>query len=148
MLCKIIFFPAYFFSNSNSDVGLKKLVFTLLGTSLLFASCKKDEEAPTITVMAPSDPAELSPGDEVHTEIMFSDNEALASYEVHIANEDGSHNHDFEFEKEGSISGTEYEFHEHFDVPDSIALGHYHLEIMVTDQEGNTNSETVELHVE
>lgn len=123
-------------------------MITLLGLATVMASCKKDEEAPTIEVLAPSDPAELTPGTDVHTEIEFTDNEALASYKVYITNEDGSHNHDFDFENEGKISGTSYEFHEHFDVPEDIEVGHYHLEIEVEDQEGNSNAKTIELHVE
>lgn len=127
----------------NLKIGL---VTGVMAISLL--SCQKDDEAPVINIEAPTNPAELTRGQEVHAEFMFTDNEALASYYIHVSNEDGSHNHDFEFEKEGKISGLSYEFHEHFDVPDSIAFGHYHLNIEVIDLEGNIAYKVIELHIE
>lgn len=128
---------------------MKNILFpTLLISALVLSSCKKDEEKPQINVDAPADHAEFAPGDEVHSEFEFTDNEALASYSVHIANEDGSHNEDFNFEKEGNISGTSYTFHQHFDIPTTITPDHYMIVIQVLDMEGNMAEESVEFHVE
>jgi len=110
-----------------------------------FVSCKKDKEDPTISINQPADMETYSSGDELHVEVVFEDDRALKSYDIHIGNETGVYDAEFGFQFAGDISGKTYSFHEHFIVPDSIEEAYY-LHFQVTDEEGKSITEKRHLH--
>lgn len=77
---------------------MKKLFLVsivLLGT-LVFTSCErepKDTERPVIDLIGPEAKEAIKPGSDVHFEVKFSDNIALASYKVNIHGNFKPHTH-------------------------------------------------------
>jgi len=68
----------------------------ILWSAFAFLACEKvdvDNEKPVITVMKPSVDEAVTPGSAVHFEVLFSDNEALASYKVDIHGAFDDHEH-------------------------------------------------------
>lgn len=68
----------------------------VLLSAMAFTACDKDSvdtEKPVITVMKPSVDEAVTPGNAIHFEVQFSDNEALASYKVDIHGAFDDHGH-------------------------------------------------------
>lgn len=137
----------------------------ILAVGLL--SCEKEEtdnQAPTISLIAPEDEEPIKPGSEIHFEVKFEDNVALGSYKVNIhgAFDGHSHNHtktgstgdSLAFEKtwleqefvragEEPIAGKRsVTLHHHkMTIPTEIngkplKSGHYHFLVYCTDKAG------------
>src|SRR5690606_4443364 len=103
----------------------KLFLFAALAVTVSLSSCKKDKEDPTITVNEPTEHSHHMWGETVHVEATFADDMGLKSYEVLLGDEAGNHDHMFDFDVSGTINGTEYDFHEHFVVPDSAEMMRY-----------------------
>lgn len=68
----------------------------LLAALTAFTSCEKefnDNEKPVIVLTAPAEDEAVLPGSDIHFEVTFSDNEALASYKVNIHGAFDGHGH-------------------------------------------------------
>lgn len=125
------------------------ILFTVLILTFFvtFTSCKKNKEAPSIKVETPNQHAKHNWGDEVHIEASFTDDSGLASYTVTMGDKDGVENTAFGLMEKGKISGTTYEFHEHFTVPDSAPEMAW-IHFTVTDVENETTTKKWMLHFE
>ena len=123
----------------------KIIILTAILFATAFTSCKKDKEDPVITVSTPEEHTEHLWGAEVHINASFTDDRGLKNYEVLLGDESGSHDHDFDFEKTGDISGVSYDFHEHFVVPDSAMTMRW-VHFSVTDMEDKTTTIKWMLH--
>ena len=65
-------------------------------SAFAFLACEKvdvDNEKPVITVRTPAEDEAVTPGSAIHFEVLFSDNEALASYKVDIHGAFDGHEH-------------------------------------------------------
>lgn len=114
--------------------------------ALSISSCTKDTEAPTVNFITPANHSNHEMGEELHIQAIFSDNEALATYELFIGDVDGEHTHDFHFKEEKDIEGTSHELHTHTDIPEDIGEVYY-LHYVVKDEEGNSFADKVMLHL-
>ncbi len=114
--------------------------------AIAFTGCKKDKEDPTIKVNKPAEHSEFNLGDEVHIEVIFADDRELASYTFMIGDEDGGHIHGFHHDDDGTLKGTEHEYHTMVTVPDSLAVTVFYLHFTVTDAEGKKASKKHMLH--
>ncbi|MCE5177715.1 MAG: DUF4625 domain-containing protein [Porphyromonadaceae bacterium] len=68
----------------------------ILWSAFAFLACEKvdvDNEKPVITVRTPAEDEAVTPGSAIHFEVLFSDNEALASYKVDIHGAFDNHTH-------------------------------------------------------
>lgn len=151
----------------------------LLG-ALAFTSCEKDEkdnEKPQINLIAPEEDEAFKPGGDIHFEVEFSDNVALASYKVNIHGAFDDHTHSttastraedddtVEFEKtwlesdfialgEEPIAGKKnVTVHHHkIEIPEtingkSLKEGHYHFMVYCTDEAGNESFVSREIEI-
>lgn len=140
----------------------------------IFNSCSDDDEnvldneKPTINISEPEEDETFEVGGELHFEVDFADNVALSSYKVDIHNNFDGHTHSssvlnstatvstkqteitpWSLNETHDIEGnpTEYNVHEHIDIPANIAEGPYHLGITVVDAAGNQNQVYVQFIV-
>ena len=112
----------------------------------LFTACKKDTESPVITLTAPAHNDTLTWGEVIHLEMVFTDNEALKSYRVFLADSEGDPQPEFTFDYRSSlIDGSTFSFHEHDTVPEGVT-GAYYLFIKAEDEEGNEASKELTLN--
>jgi len=124
----------------------------LLGVITTFSSCKKDDEAPEITIENPADGTVLSPGDALEIDLEFTDNEELKEAKVDI-HEAGGHSHgkfssEFDYEEIIELSGSSSHKHVHVNIPTDAELGEYHIEVTCTDKEGNQASKVGEFDIQ
>lgn len=119
--------------------------FAIAVAACALIACKKDKEAPSITINQPANHSEHTWGSEVHVEVVFSDDRELKSYRIHIGNEAGDPAPEFSVEFTGDLDGTSYDFHEHFVVPDAVESVYY-LHFSVTDAEGKSATDKRMLH--
>jgi len=125
---------------------MKKLNLAIICALILgFFSCNKDIESPTITVTQPTNHSTHTKGEMLHIEATFEDDVELASYSIHIGDENGEHSSDFHYMVDSEISGKSYSLHEHTMIPDTIGMVYY-LHINVTDASDKTTSESIMLH--
>lgn len=110
-----------------------------------FSGCNKDKEDPTITLNTPAEHTHFDRGTMMHLEMQFADDQELKSYDVEMANQDGSHNHEFHHSDDGTIDGTEYDFHTMIEVP-ATAPDMLWLHVTVTDAEGKETSDSFMYH--
>ncbi len=131
-------------------------LFSILSLWIVaFAACDSDSDAdttrPAILLIAPTEGAELLIGDKngVLFEAEFSDDTMLASYNVNIHKDDGSHTHtrstednSFSFVRSWKLSGTSAKIsHRDIIIPEGVDAGRYHLVVSCADASGN------EIHV-
>lgn len=125
--------------------------FNFLATTIILSTtlvaCKKDKENPTISISTPAEHTTFNWGETVHIEAEFEDDRALKSYSVMMGDEEGNHDHDFDFMISEDIDGMSYHFHEHFMVPDSVAMMAW-LHFTVVDAEDKSTSQKWMLHFE
>jgi hypothetical protein len=122
-----------------------KRISTIIIAITLLTSCKKDKENPVITVSSPEEHSEHVWGSKFNISAQFSDDIELANYHVHIGDSSGEHTHEFDYEREGNISGFTYDFSGNITVPDSIGMMYWlHFEVM--DAESKSTSKKVMLH--
>ena len=81
----------------------------------------------------------------MHVHLKFEDDQELKKVELEMANQDGSHNHNFHFNDSADLSGTEQEYSADIDVPTS-APDVMWLHVTVTDEEGKEASEAFMFH--
>lgn len=81
----------------------------------------------------------------MHVTLMVEDDKELSKIELEMANQDGSHNHDFHFSDTENISGTEYEWHGMIDIP-ATAPDMMWLHVTVTDEKGNEATDAIMYH--
>jgi hypothetical protein len=125
---------------------MKKLNLAIFCALILsFFSCNKDKESPIITVTQPTNHSTHTKGEMLHIEATFEDDDELASYSIHIGDENGEHSSDFHYMVDNAISGKSYSLHEHTMIPDTIGMVYY-LHINVTDASDKTTSESIMLH--
>ena len=113
--------------------------------ALGMASCKKDKEAPTITIESPAEHSHFKWGETVHLDAEFADDRGLKTYNVMMGSESGEFDMTFNWVVTGSIEGTEHHFHEHFTVPDSAMMMRW-VHFSVTDMEDKTSTAKWMLH--
>lgn len=83
----------------------------LLGTAA-FTSCEKDDvdnEKPVIRLIAPEEDEEIRPGSDIHFDVEFSDNVALASYKVNIHGAFDGHTHSATLSTRAEEEGEPFE---------------------------------------
>lgn len=123
---------------------MKKNLITIIIAVFTLSSCKKDEMNPVISITSPENQSEIHWGSLIDVNASFSDDRELASYHIHIGNEEGEHVHDFPWEAEENISGKEYAYQGQISIPDSIEAIYY-LHFEVTDAEGKTSTDKLML---
>lgn len=143
-----------------------------ISLSLVLTACSDDDasvpdtEKPVISLMEPHDEEEFAPGEEIHFEALFTDNEELASYKIEIHNAFDDHTHAYLKSEEHEDNpwsydmvfqiepgNTTYEADQHIDIPteingEPISEGHYHFGVYVTDRAGNEQQAFLEIHIE
>ncbi|GEM_PF-3461367 len=143
---------------------MKKIGLLLIAalTLFLFNCTNKSEDDATAPVMVMDQPVEgekFAVGDEFHMEMHLSDNVALKSCTMEIAqgaaaksttHDDGSWHYTRTFDFSGM---KESAIHEHLDVPDSvenmvIVKGAYKFTAICTDMAGNQAHHTVLFSIE
>lgn len=145
---------------------MKQYLFFLFLSIALF-SCNRDDdnEAPRIQWVrvngAEADEHELQAGQLMQVSLKLTDNEELNQVKLNIHAADDGHTHgDDTGEDTGpntgvwsdtrvlNLEGAEYTGSVNFNIPAEVA-GHWHLEVMLIDEEGNEAEEYVTtLHVE
>lgn len=92
-------------------------------------------------------------GNELDLEFDIHAHHGIHNIEVHVHGHDvtaGEGETEWEFEQlfeEGYHGLEDTHFHEHIDVPANAALGDYHIEIAIEDEEGNVHEFDVEVEV-
>lgn len=141
---------------------MKKInfIFVFAVVTALF-SCSSDDNSgtdtqkPTIVIVEPADGEVLHAGEEIHVDIDFLDNVALASYkiDIHFAGDGHSHEKSMEdhikwaYETNGLLSGKEDSVHLHIPVPENTEEGEYHFGVYATDKAGNQNVVWIEIDI-
>lgn len=124
--------------------------------AITIVSCSNDDDnidtvPPAIQIVEPHAHEEFEAGHAIHAEIIFSDNEALASYKIDIHYAGDGHSHGFtddfeewDYEQEGTLQGSDYTLHANIDIPEEIngkpiQEGEYHFGVFCIDAAGNQN---------
>lgn len=128
---------------------MKTLSYSLLllmASAITFQSCKKDDEdteKPKIE-SATLDNKWVAAGDEIHLDLVLSDNKGLKEYKIDIHDDFDGHSHGktanyekFETVIITPVSGLSFDDHVHIDVPTNAMAGPYHMGIYALDQDGN-----------
>lgn len=154
------------FKNYKKIKIMKKLAYYLAATTSVFfiVSCSDDDntldnEKPTIVINEPTANEIFHAGEEIHVDVDFTDNVALASYKIDIhyggdghthsiKAEDHDHGIQWNYETTGTISGTTANVHLHIDVPADVLEGPYHFGVFAIDAAGNEHVvwTSIELH--
>lgn len=147
---------------------IQYLAVASLASVFAFTSCSSDDntdtEKPVVDLIAPAEGAKLEAGKDIHFDMVVSDNDGLASYNVDIHNNFDGHNHSggdththavnavkadeaegkpFAFNKTWSLDGVKNDkIHHHEIVIDANAKpGNYHFVVKVLDKSGNQTME-------
>ncbi len=141
------------------NVASKSLPFmfalAMLGTTL--TSCDKDEDKEEETVMsAPTisnleigidDNHEAHIGHDLHVEADIVAEGKIDVIEVELHAEDGGDDEiHVVFTEFAGLKNTT--FHEHVEIPDTVAAGEYHFHLMVKDQQGKTTEVDADVMIE
>lgn len=138
--------------------------------AVAFVACEKEEvdnAAPQIEVANPIHDAAYHPGDTIHFECTFTDNEQLKSYkiDIHFA---GDHEHksvsitnnEWQYENTWDFQegvSSEYVTHSEIVIPETVVSdgmeeeiteGEYHFGVYCTDLSGNESQEFVDIIIE
>lgn len=114
-----------------------------------------DTEKPVIEIIEPHDHEEFHPGDEIHVEIVFSDNVGLKEFKIDI-HYGGDHSHkslkhgevEWSYIHIEAIEGRNKHVHMHIEIPDNAKHGEYHFLVYCTDQAGNEAMVVLEIEIE
>jgi len=139
-----------------------KFIYAFAVAAALF-SCSSDDnnsvdtQAPTIVINEPTDGEVFHAGDEIHVDIDFSDNVALASYKIDIHFTGDGHSHEksmnisehieWEYEVTGVLSGKNQNLHIHIDIPENAEDGAYHFGVFAVDKAGNETVQWIEIDI-
>ncbi len=142
---------------------LQYLAIASIASVFTFTSCSSDDntdtEKPVVDLVAPAEGAKLEAGKDIHFDMVVSDNDGLASYNVDIHNNFDGHNHSggdnhthalgvkevaaegkpFAFNKTWDLGGVKNDkIHHHEIIIDANAKpGDYHFVVKVLDKSGN-----------
>lgn len=116
-----------------------------LASVLAISGCKKDEEAPLITINSPANHSDFAMGSSIAVDATFEDERELKSYKVFIGTEDGEPTSDFSFSQEGELTGKSFEYSASITIPDNIDFIYY-LHFEVTDKKDNVGTANHMLH--
>ncbi|WP_126972681.1 DUF4625 domain-containing protein [Gynurincola endophyticus] len=131
----------------------QRLLTSLLVSSVLFTACSKDDDdnfaPPTIedVELGSSNSRIAYRGSDFHIEAEIKAPGTIESVTVEIH---GSGANAWEFEQvytDGFKGLKNAELHKHIDVPATVALGNYHLHIVVLDQQGKKTSYEADIEV-
>ena len=81
----------------------------------------------------------------MHLHIKVADDKELSKIELELANQDGSHNHNFHYNDSETISGTEYEWSDELSIP-ATAPDMLWFHVTVTDAEGKAVNDSFMFH--
>ncbi len=127
--------------------------FALILVLVAFATaCKKDPKAPAAPSISGlevgiNNNGKVFPGNDLHLEAEITAPGLIQEVKVKIHGETGG---GWTFEKvytDGFKGLKNSTLHEHIDVPESAALGKYHLHLTVTDQWGQVTEEEADLEI-
>ncbi|TWI84420.1 DUF4625 domain-containing protein [Chitinophaga japonensis] len=119
-----------------------RTLFMVLSISALFAACSDDDDvrpaAPSITeVEIGADNSKIGyAGSDFHIDAAITAAGSIANVQLEIHPESGA---GWEYDSvytEGFAGLKNAQFHEHIDIPADAAVGHYHLHLTVTDENG------------
>ncbi len=132
---------------------LKILSISIVSLTMIFSSCKKDEDtmAPTIdsiTVDGEDHEVTVNAGSTMNIVGTFSDNEDLGEWKIDMHDDFDSHNHGkttltvspFSYQETLAISGTQTTETHQVDVPANASAGPYHFICRLLDANGNEGS--------
>lgn len=130
---------------------MKKIILGLSIFSLLFATACDDDDnivdtdAPSITLLEPTNGESFDAGGEIHFEAQFADNVSLATYRITIHDNFDGHAHGrvaqrWDFEQTFEITGLNDDVHEDIEVPTDVTAGPYHFIVEAIDSEGNSTN--------
>ena len=139
------------------NVASKSLPFmfaaAMLGTTL--TSCEKDDEeetvmsAPTISNLevGHENNKEAHIGHDLHVEADIVAEGKIDVIEVELHAEDGGTDEiHVVFTEFAGLKNTN--FHEHVEIPDTVAAGEYHFHLMVKDQQGKSTEVDADVMIE
>lgn len=134
-------------------IKYSRLLWVSVSLIFAFASCSKDDKenipAPAISnTEIGSDNSKIGyAGNDIHIEANITAPAKIANIKVSIHPEGVS---EWQFDStyaEGYTGLLNAEFHEHIEIPSKAALGHYHLHITITDQNGKSTKIDDEIEV-
>ena len=107
-------------NNANNKSMKHILILSFFTFLLIIHSCQnKDKENPTITIVSPDQHSIHKWGETVHINALITDDVELKNYAVFIGNQDRKQLNNFNFMLSENITGSEFDFHKHFIVPNS-----------------------------
>lgn len=141
-----------------------KAALLLLTLSFASACADNDPEAedtkpPVITISSPASEESFKRGTEITFEAIVEDDQALATYNVSIHENDDDHSHgrkaasSFSFEKNYTVNGKTVTVSEKIAIPADATPGSYHFIVKAIDQAGNATgfadgtTKEVEIHI-
>lgn len=133
---------------------MKKSIYYLGIAAVMFLAACSDDDAdevvdttpPSIDIHEPTAGESVAAGSMMHFEATFTDNEALATYNVDLHNNFDGHSHGkvsvepFDFEESFTLSGKTAEPHEDIDIAANATAGPYHLTVVAIDASGNSTT--------
>lgn len=134
---------------SSTVVALSLLSITL------FTSCSSDDNSNPVTgsieinltEVGHATPAHAHAGEDLHLEAEILASQKIATVSVELQHESNSSAPIIRTsftDYAGLLNAT---FHKHIDIPATQPSGHYHLRLTVTDQDGNSKTETADVEV-
>jgi len=120
-------------------IKLSTLIIAI-ATIAFVSSCKKDEAAaPVISGLEVGDGNSLSAiiGSDLHMDATIEAEGKISKIEIELHNEEGSGD-EIEAVFTNYAGQKNADFHEHIDIPSTVAAGEYHFHIKVVDEEGQT----------
>lgn len=124
----------------------------VLGLSLFMVACSKDDDpvpSPTInlTELGSGNNKIGYAGHDLHIDAAIIAPGKIASIKLEIHG-DGADSWAFENLYTGSYAGLiNASFHEHVDIPENAAPGHYHVHFVITDQKGKQTKLEADLEI-
>ena len=127
------------------------LLISVVVSLLVFVACENDDDlvdvdAPVITVNEPVYGEAFEAGEPLHFNVLFEDNNELATFNIDIHNDFDSHAHGrrnlnpFEYEESFELTGKSDDVLEDILIPADATAGPYHLTVEAIDAEGNATT--------
>lgn len=119
-------------SQNNKFTGMKTILVTAFALTVAITSCKKNSDAPVVSITSPVNNSSIVLGDSIHIEGKLTDDKSLHEAAIYVMSPgEDTVLKDYPYVHEKKT----HSYHYHYK-PDS--LGVYLLQVIAEDHDGNT----------